>query len=195
MVLPFWLLPSAISNLFPALSPRILFSTNGCLFRESARLSRHLLQLSGVYMAPALLSLHTRLILGLGDGAVPDNDTSFWEEWNSSCPSRFGLLSIWLLSQKIQEPNKDARLQDKGMPSHQPVGALSHSKQTVLNVNTWPPGNRPQASTLGKWQKLILFSKLLLFFISCCDIMADFTFLAKLEHSTGFLSSSLATHV
>lgn len=80
-------------------------------------------------------------------------------------------------------------------PTSRSGGALSHSKQTVLNVNTWPPGNRPQASTLGKWQKLILFSKLLLFFISCCDIMADFTFLAKLEHSTGFLSSSLATHV
>lgn len=76
-----------------------------------------------------------------------------------------------------------------------PARQGSEPQKTVLNVNTWSWGSRPQGSVLGQWKKLILFSKWLSFFISCYGIMADFTFLEKLEHSTGFLSSSLATHV
>ena len=118
-----------------------------------------------------------------------------WKERDSSHSSRSDFLPSGCFPSRSRNQARKCQLRWEGAchPTSQ-SRALSHSK--LCQVSTLGlQGSRPQASTLERWQKLILFFKLLLFFISYYGIMADFTSLAKLEHSTEFLSSSLATHV
>lgn len=123
---------------------------------------------------PPVLSLHPLLVLDLGGWNCASQWHSFLREWEC------------LLSQQIwYSPHLAASLGDPGAKQgHRAArggnanwsgkdNAIAPARQgsepqkhTVLKGNTWSPGGRPQASLLGKWQELILFSKLFLFFIS-----------------------------
>lgn len=190
-------LVTALSDLssLPISPTRIFFSRKSCwVFREPSLPPCHLLQLLVVCMALSPVSARSSYLR---------------LRWLVCPPFLRGLKSllpqqIWSfphLAASLGDPGGQARTQGSRTRKchlkwegewHPPIPQGPAPQQTDCAQGSTQCG-RPQAPVLGKWQELILFFKLLLFSISCYGITAAITFLERLEHATGSLSSLWAT--